>query len=162
MKDILLLIGVWPFLKTFLAPVSLFWAVNKFVFDGQLSKWLITGIEKTWQNSPNWMQKIRADYVSHYKLMEEHNSLEKPSGWFSNRVILSVFVLLAANMYIFAGTFFSLTILSIFREQSVLKILIGLMCVVFFWKMARYYKADAYNLAYRYRVNLFPWNESET
>lgn len=157
MKDILLLVDLWPLFKVLLALATFFLLLDKCATT-QLSKWLIKGIEKAWKNFPFWWKKVCTESELHHSLLNMHNPRKKIHQWISNRIIFSVFVLLAGNMYIYSFVFFCLAPLPIFSpEPSILKFVLAFMLAYCFWRIARFYKADAYNLADKYGINIYPW-----
>lgn len=157
MKEMIMLSSFRDFVGPLLIPIVIFAVVNKLIFDGQLSKWLINGVEKVWVNIPRWKQKITVEYINHHQEMEKHNHRFKINERISNMITLLIFVLLAGNMYIYAVAFFSLTIVSVFSGLNMVKLASGLVLTCLMYQVARYYKADAYNLAEKYHINIYPW-----
>lgn len=132
-------------------------AVNKKIFDGRLSKWLVLGIETLVAKLPLWWHALKAMHRSHFRIMKKYNPKCKKREQTTGRVGAAVFAYLAANMYLVSVIFFLLTLSSIYSKFSTITLLGGLLCTWFYFQFGQIYRADAYNNAVKGKINLAPW-----
>jgi hypothetical protein len=136
-------------------------AVNKKIFDGKLSKWLVLGIESLVAKLPLWWQQLKAMHRSHFRIMDKYNPRSKKREQMTNRVGAVVYAYLSANMYFVSAIFFVLTWSSIYLEFSMITLLGGLLCAWFYFKFGEIYRADAYNNARKGKIKLVPWKRKK-
>lgn len=136
--------------------------VNKKIFDGKLSKWLILGIESLVAKLPLWWQELKAMYRTHFRIMKKYNPESKKREQTTGRVGAAVFAYLAANMYCVSAIFFLLTLSSIWSKSSIITLLGGLLCAWFYFQFGQIYRADAYNNAVKGKVKLVPWKRKKS
>lgn len=137
-------------------------AVNKKIFDGMLSKWLVLGIESLVTKLPLWWQELKSMYRNHFRIMKKYSPKSKKREQMTGRVGAAVLAYLAANMYLVSAIFFLLTLSSICSKFSLVTLLGGLLCTWFYFQFGQIYRADAYNNAVTGKVKLVPWKRKRS
>jgi len=137
-------------------------AVNRKIFDGKLSKWLVSGIETVVAKLPLWWKELKRMHRSHFRLMKKYNPRSKKREQISNKVGAAVYAYLSANMYFVSSIFFLLTLNSIYSKFSIITLLGGLLCTWCYFQFGEIYRADAYNNAVKAKINLAPWKHKES
>jgi hypothetical protein len=137
-------------------------AVNRKIFDGKLSNWLVSGIETVVAKLPLWWQELKGMHRGHFRIMKKYNPKSKKREQLTNRVGVAVHAYLSANMYLVSATFFLLTLGSVYSEFSIITLLGGLLCTWLYFQFGEVYRADAYNNAVKAKFKLVPWKRKKS